>query len=105
MDRERVGITWAQFHTHLYTNFYVYPYATGIAGAHALAERVLSGGPAAADDYLAFLKAGGSLYPLDALKLAGIDLASPEPTAKAFASLASMVDRLEQLIDQRDSTS
>ena len=105
MDRERVGITWAQFHTHLYSNFYVYQYATGIAGAHALAERVLSGGPAAADDYLAFLKAGGSLYPLNALKLAGIDLASPEPTANAFASLASMVDRLEQLIDQRDSTS
>ena len=53
MDRERVGITWAQFHTHLYSNFYVYQYATGIAGAHALAERVLSGGPDAAQDYLA----------------------------------------------------
>jgi len=79
----------------------VYQYATGIAGAHALAERVLSGGPDAAHDYLAFLKAGGSLYPLDALKLAGVDLASPEPAAKAFATLSQMVDRLEQLVEAR----
>jgi oligoendopeptidase F len=101
MDRERVGITWAQFHTHLYSNFYVYQYATGIAGAHALAERVLSGGPSAAQDYLAFLKSGGSLYPLDALKLAGVDLAAPEPAEKAYATMAQMVERLEQLIDKR----
>jgi len=101
MDRERVGITWAQFHTHLYSNFYVYQYATGIAGAQALADRVLSGGPEAAQGYLSFLKAGGSLYPLDALKLAGVDLASPEPAAKAFTTLAQMVDRLEQLIEAR----
>jgi oligoendopeptidase F len=100
-DRERVGITWAQFHTHLYSNFYVYQYATGIAGAHALAERVLGGDPHAAEDYLAFLKAGGSLYPLDALKLAGVDLASPEPVAKAFATMAQMVSRLERLVAAR----
>jgi oligoendopeptidase F len=43
MDRERVGITWAQFHTHLYSNFYVYQYATGISAAHALAQSILSG--------------------------------------------------------------
>ena len=98
VDRERVGITWAEFHTHLYSNFYVYQYATGISGAHALAERVLSGGPSAAEDYLKFLKAGGSLYPLDALKLAGVDLASPEPVEQTFAVMARYVDRLEQLM-------
>jgi oligoendopeptidase F len=64
MDRERVGITWAQFATHLYANFYVYQYATGISGAHALAEGVLSGKPGAAEKYIEFLKAGGSLFPL-----------------------------------------
>ena len=55
MDRERVGITWAQF-THLYADFYVYQYATGIAGAHALVGRILGGEPGAAEDYLGFLK-------------------------------------------------
>ena len=77
MDTERVGITWGQFATHMYSNFYVYQYATCISGAHALAEGVLAGKPCAAENYLAFLKAGGSLYPLDALKLAGVDLATP----------------------------
>lgn len=98
MDRERVGITWAQFPTHLYMNFYVYQYATGISGAHALARRVLDGEPGAADAYLEFLKAGGSAYPLDILKDAGVDLASPEPVEETFGVLAGLVDRLEELV-------
>jgi oligoendopeptidase F len=97
VDRERSGITWAQFHTHLYSNFYVYQYATGIAGAHALAERVLTGDAQARDNYLAFLNAGGSMYPLD-IKMAGVDLSSPEPVEKAFATMAEYVDRLEKLV-------
>jgi oligoendopeptidase F len=100
-DRDRVGSTWAQFHTHLYSNFYVYQYATGIAGANWLAERVHAGAEGAADDYLAFIRAGGSLYPLDALRLAGVDMTKPEPVEKAFAVMASMVDRLERLIEAR----
>jgi len=97
-DRERTGITWAQFHTHLYSNFYVYQYATGISAAHALAHDVLSEKPGAVDNYHAFLKAGGSLYPLDALKVAGVDMTSPEPVETTFAVLAQIVDRLEQLV-------
>ena len=97
MDRDRVGITWAEFPTHLYLNFYVYQYATGISAAHALAEGVLSGKPNAVEKYLAFLKAGGSLYPLDALKLAGVDLTTPEPVEKTFAVMAGLVDRLGEL--------
>ena len=96
-DRPRIGITWAQF-LHMYMNFYVYQYATGIAGAHALAEGVLSGKPNAAKNYLAFLKSGGSLYALDALKLAGVDLTSPAPVESAFAVLSGLVDRLEKLL-------
>jgi oligoendopeptidase F len=96
-DRDRIGITWAQF-AHMYMNFYVYQYATGISGAHALAARVLSGAPEAAEKYLGFLKAGSSIYPLDALKAAGVDLATPEPVERAFASLADVVDRLEALV-------
>ena len=100
-DRDRVGSTWAQFHTHLYSNFYVYQYATGITGANWLAERVIAGEAGTAESYLAFIKAGGSLFPLDALRLAGVDMTSQEPVEKAFAVMASMVDRLERLVDER----
>jgi oligoendopeptidase F len=96
VDRQRVGITWATF-GHLYQDYYVYQYATGIAGAHALARPILAGEPGAAEAYSKFLSAGSSLYPLDALKLAGVDLTQPEPVEAAFAVLAGMVDRLEQL--------
>jgi oligoendopeptidase F len=100
-DRERIGITWAQFPAHLYYNFYVYQYATGISGAHALASGVLGQEPGAVDRYLSFLKAGSSLFPLDALKLAGVDLTTPAPVERAFANLSGMVDRLEELIEAR----
>jgi oligoendopeptidase F len=96
-DRQRIGSTWAQFHTHLYSNFYVYQYATGIAGADHLVQRVADGDPKAAESYLAFLKSAGSMYPLDGLRLAGVDMTSPEPVEAAFATLARMVSRLEEL--------
>jgi oligoendopeptidase F len=95
-DRDRIGITWAQF-GHMYMNFYVYQYATGIAGAHALVDGILSGKPEAAHKYLDFLNLGGSMYPLDALQMAGVDLTTTEPVEKAFSVLAGLVDRLEQL--------
>ena len=98
IDRERLGITWAEFPTHMYLNFYVYQYATGISGAHALAENILSGKPGAIEQYLGFLSAGGSQYPLDVLKQAGVDHTSPEPVETTFGVLARMVDRLEKLV-------
>ncbi|MFZ1768790.1 MAG: oligoendopeptidase F, partial [Caldilinea sp.] len=98
MDRARTGSTWAQFSTHLYSNFYVYQYATGIAGANALAQGVLAGKEGAVERYLDFLHAGGSRYPLDALQRAGVDLTTPAPVDAAFAVLADYVDRLETLL-------
>jgi oligoendopeptidase F len=97
-DNDRIGITWAQF-AHMYMNFYVYQYATGISAAHALARGVRKGGREKADRYLEFLSAGSSLYPLDALKYAGIDMTSSEPVDKAFAVMAEYVDRLEELVE------
>ncbi len=96
LDRERVGITWAEF-LHLYRPFYVFQYATGISGAHALARGVIDGEEGAAERYLGFLSAGGSEYPLDVLRAAGVDLASPAPVEETFAVLSSFVDRLEEL--------
>jgi oligoendopeptidase F len=98
MDRRRAGIMWAQFSSHLYRNFYPYQYATGIAAAHALADGVLAEGAPAAERYRRFLAAGGSLYPLDALRLAGVDMATREPLDRGFAALARYVDRLEALL-------
>ncbi len=96
VDRQRVGITWATF-GHLYADYYVFQYATGISGAHALAKRILGGVPGAREAYLEFLKAGGSLYPLEALQRAGVDLTTPQPLDDTFEVLAGLVDRLEQL--------
>ncbi len=97
IDRERVGITWATF-AHIYIDYYVYQYATGISGAHALAERVLSQTSGAVEDYLAFLKAGDSVYPLDALRIAGVNLRTPEAVEVTFDILADMVDRLDKIV-------
>ncbi len=82
---------------HFYFSFYVYKYATGISAAYALADRVQSGGEAALNDYLGFLKSGGSKYPLDLLKSAGVDMLSPEPVRTALAKFSTLVDELERL--------
>jgi oligoendopeptidase F len=95
-DRQRVGATWATF-GHLYANFYVFQYATGISAAHALAERVLTQGEPAAEAYLGFLKAGSSRYALDILQSAGVDMRTPEAVEKTFAVLERYVDQLEAL--------
>ena len=95
-DRDRTGITWATF-GHLYQDYYVFQYATGISGAHALSHRILSGVPNAAADYLRALSAGSSMYPLDTLKLAGVDMSTPEPVEQTFEILSQMVDKLEEL--------
>src|SRR6266540_1268379 len=97
MDREHVGMTWATF-PHLYADYYVYSYATGISGAHALSGRILRDEPNAVEDYLSFLKSGSSDYSLNVLKKAGVDLASPQPVMETFAVMESYVDRLEKLL-------
>lgn len=81
---------------HFYSAFYVYKYATGISAALALAERVCSGGKAERDDYFAFLKSGGSRYPIESLKVAGVDMESAEPIQSALDKFAQIVDELEK---------
>jgi oligoendopeptidase F len=100
-DQRRLGITWAEFSSHMYGNFYVFQYATGISAANALARGVVDEGEPAAQRYLEFLNAGSSLYPLDALKLAGVDMSTPEPVERAFQVLSETVDRLEAIVDRR----
>jgi oligoendopeptidase F len=86
---------------HFYFSFYVYKYATGISAAYALAERVVSGGETELNDYLGFLKSGGSKYPIDLLKSAGVDMLSPEPVRTALEKFSTLVDELEHLTSNR----
>lgn len=97
VDRERSGILWAQFSTHLYANFYAYQYATGISAAHQLLAGFAVDPEGARERYLAFLRSGGSLDPIDALREAGVDMLSPEPVEATFRTLAGYVERLEEL--------
>ncbi|MDR2029116.1 MAG: oligoendopeptidase F [Treponema sp.] len=82
---------------HFYRAFYVYKYATGISASLALAERVLSGGAGEREDYFAFLKSGGSRFPIESLKLAGVDMSSPAPVAAACKIFSNLVDELAGL--------
>lgn len=94
VDRQRVGITWGTFTTHLYIDYYSFQYAIGISAANAIAKRILDGVPNAAQDHIEFLKAGSSKSPMDVYKVAGIDMTSTQPIEDAFAVLEEYVDRL-----------
>jgi oligoendopeptidase F len=83
---------------HFYRAFYVYKYATGVSAALALAERVVSGGREEQADYFRFLKSGGSRFPMESLKAAGVDMSSPAPVEAACAAFGRMVDQLEKLL-------
>jgi oligoendopeptidase F len=96
VDHDRMGITWARF-PHLFANFYVFQYATGISAAAAMGQQVVEEGEPARKRYLDFLKAGDSKFPIDALRDAGIDMLGPAPVQAAFDILAGYVDRLDEL--------
>ena len=81
---------------HFYNAFYVYQYATGFCSAVAIADLILSGDGAA--DYLKFLGTGSSMYPIDELKIAGVDLTTPEPIERAMKVFAETLDELEELL-------
>jgi len=83
---------------HFYNAFYVYKYATGISASLALSERVLGGGRAEVEDYFAFLRSGGSRFPLESLALAGVDMSSPEPVRAACRSFAHWSNELKRLL-------
>ena len=83
---------------HFYHAFYVYKYATGISAAIALSQKVLNGGAKERAAYLNFLKSGGSKFPLDLLRDAGVDMERPEPVATAMKRFKTLVEELEDLV-------
>ena len=82
---------------HFYYNFYVYQYATGLSAAIDLFQKSL-GSPEARDRYLGFLKSGGSRYPLELLRLAGVDLCKKEALESAMKRFAQLVDEFRRLL-------
>ena len=83
---------------HFYNAFYVYKYATGISAALALAKRVTQGGKSERKDYFTFLKSGGSRYPIESLRVAGVDMETTEPIQSALDTFASIITELEQTL-------
>src|ERR1700730_5309955 len=83
---------------HFYGAFYVYKYATGISAAVALSEKVLRREPAAVEAYLEFLKSGGSKFPLETLKAAGVDMTTPAPIESTLRLFERRLGELEELL-------
>jgi oligoendopeptidase F len=83
---------------HFYNAFYVYKYATGISAAVALSERVLAKQPGAVDAYLGFLKSGGSKFPLETLRDAGVDMTTPAPIESTLRLFERRLGELESLL-------
>ena len=81
---------------HFYRAFYVFQYATGISAAVALAQGVLSGDKQKRDNYFAFLKTGGSLFPIESLKRGGVDMSHPEPIRQAVAYFEKLLNEFEE---------
>ena len=92
------------FISHFYAEFYVYQYATAFTASEALAARVKSGDAEAARRYLAFLSAGGSKYPIDLLRDAGVDMTTDEPLELTMRQMSSVMDEMERILDKRDVT-
>jgi oligoendopeptidase F len=94
------AVEWAYI-PHFYYNFYVYQYSTSFTAATALAEEVLSGQPGAAKRYLDFISAGGSGYPIEVLKKAGVDMTTSEPFRKTMAAMNRTMDEIESILARR----
>lgn len=94
---EAIGLEWTRI-PHFYTPFYVYQYATGFSAAIALSNRILKEGSVAVEQYKEFLKGGCSLDPIDLLKLAGVDMMTPEPIQSALDVFRGLVDELEKMV-------
>lgn len=97
VDQE-IDMEWARI-PHFYTPFYVYQYATGFSAAIALSKQILEKGAPAVEQYKKFLKGGSSMYPLELLKMAGVDMEQKAPVQDALAVFAQYLDEMERLAD------
>lgn len=94
---ELIGLEWARI-PHFFYNYYVFQYATGFSAAVAIANRILSEGESAVKDYKKFLSSGGSADPISLLKIAGVDMSTPEPVNSALSLFGELIDEMETLV-------
>ncbi|MBV0925328.1 oligoendopeptidase F [Halomicroarcula limicola] len=94
---DRIAREWMRI-PHFYRAFYVYQYATGISAAVALVENILEGDDDAAERYVDFLRSGSREYPLELLRNAGVDMASPEPVDSALSTYGEYLDEFASLL-------
>ena len=96
VDRD-IEIEWARI-PHFYTPFYVYQYATGFSAAVAIASMIRKEGQPAVDRYMKFLSSGGSDYPIELLKIAGVDMSKPDAIKTGLDVFAGLLDEMEELL-------
>ncbi len=96
---EQIDMEWARI-PHFYNAFYVYKYATGFSAATALAQQILEEGQPAIERYLEFLSSGGSDYPINLLRKAGVDMEKPEPVRQALTVFTDLLNQLEKLVQK-----
>ena len=94
---DQIAMEWARI-PHFFYNYYVFQYATGFSAAVAIANRILKEGAPAVADYKKFLSGGCSTDPISLLKIAGVDMSSPEPVNSALALFGELVNEMEQLV-------
>jgi oligoendopeptidase F len=94
---EGYALNWGRI-PHFYRRFYVYKYATSFCASTALAKAVLDGKEGAHEAYMNFLKSGGSDYPIELLKKAGVDMSTPDPVEQAMQLFDSLVLQMEELL-------
>jgi oligoendopeptidase F len=97
---ELYGVEWS-FIPHFYYNYYVYQYSTSFTASTALSEKILSSEKGAVENYLRFLSSGGSSYPIDLLKTAGVDMTSPEPFQKTMMAMNRTMDEIEKILARK----
>lgn len=94
---EEIALEWSRI-PHFFYNYYVFQYATGFSAAVAIANRILEKGAPAVADYKRFLSSGSSTDPISLLKIAGVDMSSPEPINEALKLFGSLIDELDALL-------
>ena len=95
----QISYEWSRI-PHFYYNYYVYQYATGFSAASALAKKILSKEENALENYLNYLKAGNSDYPIEVMKKAGVDMTKADYLKEAMQVFAQRLDELEALVSE-----
>jgi len=98
---DNIGMEWA-FIPHFYMNFYVFQYSTSLTASISLAEKVMSGDKTALDKYIQLLSSGGSDYPIELLKKAGVDMTTSDPFDKTIASMNKVMDEIEKILAKKE---